>query len=148
MEILCQAHDSSFSGHSAYTKTLARFSSFHWKDKTQDVQAYCAVCITCQQYKDKLFKPYGDPQPIPLPERRWRLLAMDFLTHLLPVTHGFNAITTTVDRFTRQMPFMPSRSTDTAANTATLYFREIFRRYVLPDSIVSDRNPKFMSVFW
>lgn len=125
-EILRLAHDISSSGHFGYLKTLARLSSFHWKNKTQDVQAYCAGCITCQQYKDNRVKPYGDPQPIPFPERRWGSLAMDFITHLPPTAQGFNAITTIVDRFSRRVHFLPSRGTATAVDTANLFFSKIF----------------------
>lgn len=147
-EILSMAHDSRSSGHFAYNKTLSRLSRVHWRNKTRDVQAYCAGCVTCQQFKDNRVKPLGEPQPIPLPERRWGSVAMDFITHLPVTPRGFNSITTIVDRFSRRVHFMPSKDTDTALDTARSFFNEVFRLHGLPDSIISDRDPKFTSAFW
>ena len=43
---------------------------------------------------------------------------------------------------------IPIRTTNMAADLALIYFREIVRLHSLPESIVSDRDPKFMSAFW
>lgn len=115
---------------------------------THDVQAYCAGCITCQQYKGNCVKLYEEPLPIPHPERHWGFLAMNFITYPLPATHRFNAIAKTVDRFSRQLHFMPARDRDTAINKATLFFIENFWLHGLPNCIMSDRDPRFMSDFW
>ena len=43
---------------------------------------------------------------------------------------------------------IPIRTTDTAADLAAIFLKEIVRLHGLPQSIVSDRDPKFTSVFW
>lgn len=147
-EILHLAHDSKVSVHFAFQKTLHRVSQFHWKNKTSDVRDYCNGCATCQQQKDNRSKLFGDPQPIPLPERRWGSISMDFISHLPKTARGFNSITTIVDRFSCRVHFIPSRDSDTAIDVAEMFFREIFRLHGLPDSIISDRDPRFTSSFW
>lgn len=147
-EILFLVHDSKVSGHFAFQKTLHRVSHFHWKNKTNDVRDYCAGCTMCQQHKDNRSKLFGDTQPIPFPDRRWGSVAMDFISHLPSTERGYNATITIVDRFSRRIHFIPSKDTDTAADFAQLFFKEIFRLHGLPDSVISDRDPKFTSSFW
>lgn len=147
-EIMHLAHDSKLSGHFSFTKTLARLQGFYWKNKLRDVENYCKGCLTCQQQKDSRQKPAGSPQPLQFPNRRWGSVASDFITHLPRTKRGYNAITTFVDRFSKRVHFAPSRDTDTAEDFADLFFRDIFRNHGLPDSLVSDRDPKFTSKFW
>lgn len=62
--------------------------------------------------------------------------------------NGYDSIQTWVDRLTRRVHFVPSHEIDTAVDVANSYFSNLFRNYGLPDSIVSDRDPKFTSKFW
>lgn len=147
-DILELAHDCKVSGHFSYAKTLSRLDAFHWKVKSKDVENYCAGCMTCQTSKDGRTKQLGDPQPLELPERRWGSVSVDFVTHLPTTKRGFDSITTFVDRFSKRIHLVPSRTTDTAEDTAIAFFENVFKVHGLPDSIVSDRDPKFTSRFW
>ena len=75
-------------------------------------------------------------------------LATDFIVHLPKTKDGYDAITTWVDRLTRRVHFIKSKTTDTAVDVADSFFTNIFKHHGLPDSIVSDRNSKFTSEFW
>ena len=67
----------------------------------------------------------------------------------LPRTpEGFDSILVVVDRLSKMAHFLPTRSTATAADTAAIFFSQIFRLHGLPDDIVSDRDSKFTSKFW
>ena len=67
----------------------------------------------------------------------------------LPRTkHGFDSITKWVDRLSHRVHFIPSRVDDTAVDVASSFFGNVFKLHGLPDSIVSDRDPKFTSRFW
>lgn len=147
-DILFLAHDNKTSGHFGYYKTLSRLDRYHWKNKSGDVYDYCRGCSTCQKNKDNRTKPLGEPQPLELPTRRWGSVSMDFVTHLPPTKSGFDCITTFVDRFSKRVRFVASRGTDSATDVADCFFTNIFRLHGLPDSIVSNRDPKFTSKFW
>ena len=146
--ILGIAHDSRLSGHFKLTKTLSRLSNFHWRHKTRDVRKYVAGCLKCQQFKDSNQKKLTDPMSLEMPKRRWGSLATDFIVKLPITKDGYDCITTWVDRLTRRVHFVKSKSTDTAVDTAQSFFSNIFKLHGLPDNIVSDRDPKFTSEFW
>lgn len=73
---------------------------------------------------------------------------MDFTTQLPVPARVFNAITTVVDSFSRRVHFIAFKVPDTAADTETAFCHEKCSLHGLPDSIISDRNPKFTSIFW
>lgn len=147
-DIMDLAHDNKTSGHFGYAKTLSRLFGYHWKNKSGDVHDYCRGCVVCQHNKDSRVKPFGIPQPLELPERRWGSISMDFITHLPVTASGFDCITTFVDRFSKRVRLIPSKSSDTAEDVAKCFFNHIFRLHGLPDSVVSDRDRKFTSRFW
>ena len=146
--VLQIAHDAKSAGHFGTAKTLSRLQNYHWKHKTRDVKNYVNGCRICQQMKDHTGKTLTDPQPLQVPTRRWGSLATDFIVSLPATKSGYDAITTWVDRLTRRVHFIPSKTTDTAVDTARNFFHYIFPLHGLPDSIVSDRDPKFTSKFW
>jgi len=146
--ILGIAHDSQLGGHFKLTKTLSRLTNFHWRHKTRDVKRYVAGCLKCQQFKDSNQKKLTDPMSLEMPKRRWGSLATDFIVKLPETKDGFDCITTWVDRLTRRVHFVKSKSSDTAVDTAKSFFANIFKLHGLPDNIVSDRDPKFTSEFW
>lgn len=73
--------------------------------------------MTCQNHKDKRTRPFGDPQTIPLPDRRWGYVSMYFITHLPMDDRLYNLITTVVDLLSLRVLFIASKDTDSAADT-------------------------------
>ena len=73
---------------------------------------------------------------------------MDFITSL-PEVDGYSAILTCVDRLTKldRLTPTPMEGLD-ARGVAKLFFRRIFRDFGVQKSIVSDRDPIFVSEFW
>jgi len=72
---------------------------------------------------------------------------MDFIVGL-PWSNGFNAVLVVVCRLTKMRHFIPCRDTTSSQDFAQLYVDNVFRLHGLPTSIVSDRGPQFISVFW
>ncbi len=53
-----------------------------------------------------------------------------------------------VDRLTKSAHFIPIKITYTMEKLAQLYIQEVVRLHGIPDQIVSDRDPHFVSRFW
>ena len=47
------------------------------------VKRYVASCEVCARNKSSRHAPYGKLQPLPIPERAWQSLSMDFIVDLL-----------------------------------------------------------------
>ena len=67
---------------------------------------------------------------------------------LLRTLEGYDAIWVIVDRLTKSAHFLPVKTTYTLERYANLYVNEIVRLHATPVSIVSDRDPRFISRLW
>ena len=92
-------------------------------------------------------KPYGLLQPLPIPERPWGSISMDFITDL-PKSGKFDSILVVADRLTKMSHFIACKKSTSAMETANLLIDNVFRFHGLPDDIISDRGPQFTSKFW
>jgi hypothetical protein len=69
------------------------------------------------------------------------------VTHL-PSSGGYTAIVTFVDRLTKLVRFAPCHDTTDSAGVANLLLQNVVRNFGVPLSMVSDRDPRFMSALW
>jgi transposase InsO family protein len=97
--------------------------------------------------EDKQFKTNGLLMPIPPPKECWEEISMDFVTGL-PVSDGYDAIMTIVDKLSKRPKYAPTHTNATAEDTARLFFDHVVRHHGLPKRIISDRDSKFTSRFW
>jgi hypothetical protein len=147
-QVLRICHDSPTAGHQGYFKTYKWIRErFSWKGLKDDVLKHIRECTTCQQNKSEQTHPTGLLQPLPIPEKKWESISMDFITGL-PHVQGKDCIFIVVDRLTKFAHFFAIPSDYKAIQVAELFFREIFRLHGLPKQIVSDRDGRFISAFW
>ena len=146
--LLQEAHGGGLMGHFGVKKTEDVLSThFFWPKMRRDVERFVARCTTCQKAKSRL-NPHGLYMPLPVPSVPWEDISMDFVLGLPRTKKGRDSIFVVVDRFSKMAHFIPCHKSDDAANVADLFFREIIRLHGVPNTIVSDRDTKFLSHFW
>ena len=121
---------------------------YYWSEMKRHVGDFIRQCLTCQQVKAEHQKPAGILQPLEIAEWKWEHITMDFVTHFPRTSRKHDAIWVIVDRLTKSAHFLVVRMTFTLEELCRLYIREIVRLHGVPVSIVSDRDPRFMSQFW
>lgn len=114
-----------------------------WKD----VAEYVAACPVCARNKTSRQAAAGLLQPLPIPNRPWSHIALDFVTGL-PTSAGNTTILTVVDRFSKMAQFVAMPKLPNAKETAEAMLSHVFRIHGFPSDVVSDRGPQFVSRFW
>lgn len=89
----------------------------------------------------------GKLQPLPIPDCPWSLIGIDFVVKL-PLSQRFDSILVIVDHLTMGAHFIPCCKIMNAADLATMFIQQFFWLHGLPDKIVLDRGPSFVSAFW
>uniref|UniRef100_A0A803TEJ3 Gypsy retrotransposon integrase-like protein 1 n=1 Tax=Anolis carolinensis TaxID=28377 RepID=A0A803TEJ3_ANOCA len=135
-------------GHFGRFKTVQLITRNYWWPKMrQDILRYCDSCAVCQQSKTPVGRPRGLLSSLPVPERPWQIISMDFISDL-PRSGGYTCIWVVVDLFSKMAHFIPCSTIPAAPTLALLFTKHIFRLHGAPEIIVSDRAPQFVSRFW
>ena len=132
-------------GHHKTTQYVRR--TYWWPSMARDIETFCRSCGQCQTSKDSNQRPAGLLHTLPIPERPWQSVGMDFLGPL-PMSDNYDYLLVVIDRLTSMVHLVPTTTKVTASQTAWLYVREVVRLHGVPESIVSDRDAKFTSLFW
>ena len=147
--ILREAHEnpleSAHAGPERLWQTLSQ--KFYWKRMKTDVLEYCRSCDSCQKTKFGNFNKFGFLIPNPILSCPYQLVSMDFIVNL-PWSNNFNAIFVVVDRLTKQGTFIPCTTGLTAEEFAELFVKHIVCKFGLPDSSITDQDPRWTSDFW
>jgi hypothetical protein len=115
----------------------------------QFVTKYIKGCHKCQKTKSNTTKPKVPTYPITIKQNAqpFSTIAWDLIINL-PHSNGYNLILTITDHdCTKAAIFLPCMKTIDLEGIAALYAIHIFPHFGLPQRIISDRDPHFMSKF-
>ncbi|KAL4281717.1 hypothetical protein GQ457_03G008900 [Hibiscus cannabinus] len=146
--LLREFHSSMVGGHAGNTRTFNRLSAnFYWQGMRKDVRTFVRDCQVCQRMKSESLAPAGLLQPLPIPQRVFEDISMDFIT-ALPKSNGNEAVMVVVDRFTKYGHFFALPRHFDSQYIAKLLIQGLVKLHGIPRSIVSDRDRIFVSEVW
>ncbi|GAU10042.1 hypothetical protein TSUD_272800 [Trifolium subterraneum] len=146
--LLEEFHNTPSGGHSGFLRTYRRLAdSLYWVGMQKDVRNYVRACDVCQRQKYSATSPAGLLQPLHIPNNVWEDLSLDFITGL-PKSKGYEAVLVVVDRLSKYSHFILLKHPYAAKSIAELFVKEVVRLHGIPNSIISGRDPLFVSHFW
>jgi hypothetical protein len=149
LAILKEMHNVTYVGHPGYQKTMAVVKiHYFWPGLKRKIVEYIARCMECQKVKAEHRHPVGLLQPLPIPEWKWEVVTMDFITGFPRMSKQHDSIMVVVDKLTKDAHFIPLKTTHKATYVVDIFLKEVARLHGIPKTIVSDRDPKFTSNFW
>lgn len=148
-------HDPQSEGHRDADGTYIRLrEKFYFPNMYTHVRKFCKTCHKCAVNKYSTSKIQGLLQPLKYPSLQpWSDITTDFAVGL-PKSKStyskvvYDAVQVFVCRLSRRVRLLRAHATDTAIDTARNYVENVFPTHGLPRSIVSDRDPKFVSEFY
>ncbi|MBW0487534.1 hypothetical protein O181_027249 [Austropuccinia psidii MF-1] len=148
--ILNKCHDFPYIGLMSENRTKERVASTAWWPKwEQELIEYVNTCEKCQKANRKHGKKHGLLQHIEETKHPWETINMDWVTGLVPGgKENSNACLVIVDRYIKSVRCLPCHKEDTEINTDLLFCNNIIATSEVPQIIISDRDPKFISEFW
>ncbi|RVW67435.1 Retrovirus-related Pol polyprotein from transposon 17.6 [Vitis vinifera] len=147
-QLLQEFHDSKMAGHSGVLRTFKRLAQqFYWPSMYKNIQDYIQQCATCQKTKSETLAPAGLLQPLPIPCLVWDDISLDFIDGL-PSSQGKDSIMVVVDRLSKYAHFIALSHPFSAKMIAEKFVENIIKLHGMPKSIISDRDPIFVSKFW
>jgi transposase InsO family protein len=146
--LIREIHDQISTAHPGRDKTYRLLRDrYYWKGMLVDVDRYVRNCHPCRRASSPRDKTPGLLQPLPVPDRPWQQISMDFVSFNKD-KHGYDNVLVVMDRLSKESISIPCHKTTTAEGMASLFIYHIWRYFGPPDSIVSDRGPQFISTFW
>ena len=111
-----------------------------------DIEQFVLNCTSCKRNKPWRTRQQGFLKPLPVPDRMWQEISMDFITDL-PDLVGCNNILVFTDRLSKSIICEPCAGME-AEDVAKIFMRCFVHCHGIPRAIVSDRGPQFVGYFW
>jgi len=109
--LIKEKHSGGHAGHFGADKTYEQLNRFYlWLKMRTEVEMYVKKCKVCQYAKGRSqnTRLYV---PLPIPDRPWDMVSMDFVLGLPKTQRGNDSIYVVVDRFSKMAHFIPCYKT-------------------------------------
>jgi len=93
-------------------KTLATIkSSYRWPTVYKDTKRFIDNYYNCRRAKPRYESPVGLLTPLPIPDRLWLNITIDFVIGL-PLCEGIDAVLMVVDRLLKERHYIAYKASD------------------------------------
>ena len=105
-DLIKHFHSSAEGGHSGMDAIVKRLAAvFYWKGLRREVRQFFKECGVCQRCKADLAASAGLLQPLPIPDRIWSDISLDFFEGL-PKAGGKDVVFVVVDCLSKYAHFI------------------------------------------
>ena len=123
--LVWEIHAGGLVGHFRRDKTIEEMEhQFYWPGLKRGISKIVGQCRTCQLAKHRK-QNTGLYTPLPVPDRPWQDVSMDFVLALPRTFRKHDSILVVVDCFSKMAYFLPCSKTSNASKIAKLYFDDI-----------------------
>ena len=127
---------------------------YYWPGMKEMIQQFIRNCHVCKQVKAARNTYHGLLQLLPVLERAWTNITMDFVVGLLKCkAYGqiYDAIFMVINWLSKERYYIPCSKEDnrtSAEATADLFLQDVWSKHGLPTSMMLDRGSQFVSKMW
>ena len=147
-DLMRSYHDLETAGHPEELETYNLIKEHYWWPSLRSfVKNYVQGCSQCQQFKINRNPSHLAflPTEGAISTRPFAHCSMDLITDLPPADR-FDSILVVVDQgLSKGVILIPCNKTLMAEDTGWLLWDNLYRRFGLPDKIISNRRPQFAS---
>jgi Integrase zinc binding domain len=145
--VIPQHHDTLITSHIGINGTLQQIlQNYWWPTIRKDIQTYVQGCETCQRTKTQTQAKAAPLIPHKIPDTNWKHISIDLIGPL-PESKGYNAIKVIVNRKLKQAHFIKTNTELSSEGQAKIFRDEVFKLHGLPEKVISDRGPQYVSKF-
>ena len=136
--LIKEAHAQVSTAHPGKIKTCKIIGDrYYWPGMTVDIDQYIRNCNDCRRSTILRDKTPGLLKPLPIPERLWQHVSVDF--HEVPKDcNSYNIVIVCINRFRKRPISLLCKKTINAKGAARLYINYLFWIYRLLDTIISN----------
>jgi Reverse transcriptase (RNA-dependent DNA polymerase)/RNase H-like domain found in reverse transcriptase/Integrase zinc binding domain/Integrase core domain/Chromo (CHRromatin Organisation MOdifier) domain len=148
-DIMYCYHDTLYAGHQSAARTFRTIASkYYWPGQRTDVEDFVRRCQSCQRQKP--YKGRKAPtQAIPVPDRLWGCIHVDFMIALPTTESGLDSIAVFIDKLSKLCHIVPFKNKGfQSPDFAKMFEDTVVRLHGVPDSIISDRDKLFTAEWW
>jgi hypothetical protein len=148
VKMFWETHYSWFAGHIKVKKTVVVLQKyFYCTNLRQDAMKCINSCTGCAIAKPTI-KKQGLYTPLRTPSRPWESISVDYVSGLASTNHGNDYVSVVVDIFSKMSIMMACKKNITVEANAKLFFERVWVHFGIPQSIVSNRDSRFLGTFW
>jgi hypothetical protein len=145
--LIREAYEQPMMGHPRRAKLPQLIQScYYWPNQGKGIDRYRDNCHACKRSHVPRDKTPGFLHPLPVPDRPWQHMSVDF-KKCPESKNGYNIVVIFVDRLSKRPITILVQDTITARELAPLFLINVVRHVGIPETIVSDRGPQFVSDF-
>jgi hypothetical protein len=119
----------------------------YWWKLCQDVSKYIRSC-TIYAISKPATKKQGIYNPFPTPNMSWESISMDYMLGLPSTKQGNDCVFVVVDWFSKMAILTYCKKNIRVKAIARLFFEWVWVHFGIPQTIISDRDTRFLITFW